>query len=116
MPFGQFQKYPIRIVGTPTRAMNSHLDSFIGTHETTADSGFASSLTSLVSALFSKRAKFKHHIIADRVLTSVLDNSDSWFKEATKLPATQSWEDLDEGWVREASGDSVFLVRQSDEL
>ncbi|KAM7184497.1 hypothetical protein V8F33_012958 [Rhypophila sp. PSN 637] len=25
-------------------------------------------------------------------------------------------EDLDEGWVREASGDSIFLVRQSDEL
>lgn len=25
-------------------------------------------------------------------------------------------EDLDEGWVREASGGSIFLVRQSDEL
>jgi hypothetical protein len=83
----------------PTLAVNSPLGSFIGMHETASDYGFASSLTSVVSALFSKRAKSKLYIVADRVLTSVLDNSDSWFKEATKLPATQSWieQQIDQG-------------------
>lgn len=83
----------------PTKAVNSPLGSFIGTHETASDAGFVSSLTSLVSAVFSKRAKSKLHIVADRVVTSVLDNSDSWFKEATKLPATQSWieQQIDQG-------------------
>ncbi len=83
----------------PTQAVNSPLSSFMGMHETVSDSGFASSLTSLVSAVFSKRAKSKLHMVADRVLTSILDNSESWFKEATKLPTTQSWieQQIDQG-------------------
>lgn len=75
----------------PTLAVNSPLESYIGVHQRASSSGFASALTSLMSAGFSKRAKTKLHITADRVMTSILDNSDGWFEEATRLPATRSW-------------------------
>jgi len=93
------QNYHDPLWTKPTQTVNSPLDSFIGMHETASDSGFASILTSLVSAVFSKRAKSKLHIVADRMLTSVLDNSDNWFKETTKFLATQSWieQQIDQG-------------------
>jgi hypothetical protein len=52
-----------------------------------------------MSAGFSKRTKTKLHIIADRVMTSALDNSDGWFEEATRLPATRGWieQQIDQG-------------------
>jgi len=83
----------------PTQAVDSPLHSYTGIHQTASSSGFASGLTSLMSAGFSNRAKTKLHIIADRATTSGLDNSDGWFAEATRLPATRGWieQQIDQG-------------------
>jgi len=66
-------------------------DSYTGEHHTASNSGFGSSLTSLISAGFSKRAKTKIRVATDHVKTYTLDNSDFWFEEATGLEATRVW-------------------------
>lgn len=64
---------------------------YTGEHYAASDVGFVSALTSLVSARFSKGAKLKTCIATDQVKIYTLDNSDDWFDEATKLPATREW-------------------------
>ena len=83
----------------PAQAVTSSLHSYTGMHQTASSSGFASGLTSLMSAGFSKRAKTRLYIVADSVVTSALDNSDGWFKDATQLPATRAWieQQIDQG-------------------
>jgi hypothetical protein len=66
-------------------------DSYTGEHHTTINSGFSSTLTSLMSAGFSKRARTKIRVTTDHVKTYTLDNCDGWFDEITSLPATRSW-------------------------
>lgn len=73
------------------RALLSVLDSFTGEHETASHSTFNASLTSLLSASFSKRAKINIRVATDRVKTYTLDNSDNWFDEAIGLAATRAW-------------------------
>ncbi|KAI8710441.1 hypothetical protein NCS52_01574300 [Fusarium sp. LHS14.1] len=73
------------------RVLISLLDSYTGDHETASRSAFTTSITSLLSAGFSKRAKTKICVATDRVKTYTLDNSDSWFDEAIGLAATRCW-------------------------
>ncbi|KAH7131155.1 hypothetical protein EDB81DRAFT_808007 [Dactylonectria macrodidyma] len=73
------------------RVLVSLLDSYTGEHETASHSAFNASFTSLLSAGFSKRAKMKIRVATNRVKTYTLDNSDSWFDEATGLRATRVW-------------------------
>lgn len=54
-------------------------------------SRFGPTLTSLISARFSKYAKWKVCVAAEHVKTYTLDTSDNWFEEATRLPATRAW-------------------------
>ncbi|KAK5994025.1 hypothetical protein PT974_07465 [Cladobotryum mycophilum] len=75
----------------PAKAVIVVRETYTGVHETTSHSSFGSSLTSLLSTQFSKRAKKTVRVIASQVTTSMLDNSDSWFEEATRIPATQTW-------------------------
>ncbi|KAI0854038.1 hypothetical protein F5Y00DRAFT_222163 [Daldinia vernicosa] len=69
----------------------SDRSTYAGEHLIGSGSNFGSTLTSLISARFSKQTKSKIRVTADHVKTYTLDNSDSWFEEATHLPATQSW-------------------------
>lgn len=66
-------------------------DSYTGEHQTAINSGFGSTLISLISAGFSKRAKMNIRVAAEQVKTYTLDNSDCWFEEATGLEATRAW-------------------------
>lgn len=66
-------------------------DSYTGEHHTASKSSFGSTLTSLISAGFSNRAKTKIRIATEQVKTYSLDNSDFWFEEATRLEATRTW-------------------------
>jgi hypothetical protein len=65
----------------------------------TRSSGFATALTSLMSAGFSKRANTQVRIKAERVQTHTLENSSEWFREAASCEATQRWAEraIDQG-------------------
>ncbi|KAI1741793.1 hypothetical protein F4680DRAFT_415125 [Xylaria scruposa] len=73
---------------------------FTGENLVASDYGFKSTLTSLLSARFSKREKSKLYVTTEDFKTYTLDNSDSWFDEAVRLPATQSWAEraIDRGY------------------
>ncbi|WAO94559.1 Hypothetical protein NCS54_01214800 [Fusarium falciforme] len=87
------------------RVLVSLLDSYTGQHETASRSAFNASLTSLLSASFSKRAKMKICVATDRVKTYTLDNSDSWFDEAIGQAATR-------GWIERAldRGEDIYMI------
>lgn len=65
--------------------------SYSGEHSAGSGFGFSSTLTSVVSAGFSKRAKAKVRVVTDQVKTYILDNSDGWFEEATRATAARAW-------------------------
>lgn len=66
--------------------------------------GFTTKLTSLMSSGFSKRANAKVRIETDTVKTYILDNSASWFTEATKFEDTRRWIE------RALGGDGIYLI------
>jgi hypothetical protein len=82
------------------QALISLRGSYTGTYQTDTSSGFGSALTSLMSAAFSKHAKTKVRVATDRVTTYILQNSDRWFEEATKMLPTRSWieRQVDQGY------------------
>ncbi|KAH6635865.1 hypothetical protein F5144DRAFT_159504 [Chaetomium tenue] len=73
------------------RVLESLRDSYTGEHHVASYSSFASTLTSLVSITFAKRAKAKIRVTTEHVKTYTLDNSERWFEEATRVPATRAW-------------------------
>jgi hypothetical protein len=64
---------------------------YTGEHQTTGHSAFGTTLTSLMSASYSKRAGAKFCVATDCLKTHALDNSDSWFDDVTSLSGTRSW-------------------------
>ncbi|KAI0109670.1 hypothetical protein GGR51DRAFT_512373 [Nemania sp. FL0031] len=77
--------------GSQPSILLSNRTMFTGEHLVAGGSNFGSVLASLVSAQFSKQAKLKISVTTEHVKTYTLDNSDSWFEKATRLPATQTW-------------------------
>ncbi|ROT37124.1 hypothetical protein SODALDRAFT_188594 [Sodiomyces alkalinus F11] len=77
--------------GKSPEAVVSARHSFAGFSEQGTTSSFASALTSLMSAGFSRRAKTRLRVDADAVRTYTLDNSEEWFNEAASLVATRRW-------------------------
>ncbi|WKT54201.1 hypothetical protein QSH57_004785 [Fusarium oxysporum f. sp. vasinfectum] len=73
------------------RALVSLLDSYTSEHQAASQSAFSATLTSLISAAFSKRARMKVRVATDHIKTYTLDNSDDWFNKVTCLPATRAW-------------------------
>jgi len=69
----------------------SFRESYAGEHHAASCSGCGSTLTSLASAGFSKRAKVKIRVTTEHVKTYTLDNSECWFEEVTCLQATRAW-------------------------
>ncbi|KAH8198864.1 hypothetical protein TruAng_006972 [Truncatella angustata] len=69
------------------------------------NSGFKSTLTSLISAGLSKHSKTELSITTDSASTLTLDNTQGWFKEAMHLPSTRSWieQRIDEG-------DNIYMI------
>ncbi|KAL2168569.1 hypothetical protein VTG60DRAFT_7174 [Thermothelomyces hinnuleus] len=89
-------EYPHQNYHDPPSASQPHVlvslrGSYNGEHQSASKSAFASTLTSLLSAGFSKREKMKICVTTEQVKTYALDNSDSWFEEATRLQATRAW-------------------------
>ncbi|KFY41368.1 hypothetical protein V495_04961 [Pseudogymnoascus sp. VKM F-4514 (FW-929)] len=66
-------------------------DSYTSENNAGGKSGFSSSLTSLLSARVSKRAKKKVLITTEQMKRYILDNSDLWFERATRIQATRVW-------------------------
>ncbi|PNP82361.1 hypothetical protein FNYG_04296 [Fusarium nygamai] len=73
------------------RALVSLLDSYTSEHQAASISASSATLTSLISAALSKRARMKARVATDHIKTYTLDNSDDWFNKATCLPATRAW-------------------------
>jgi hypothetical protein len=75
---------------TPKPAVSPR-EAFVGLNHKSSNASFASALTSLMSAGFSKRAKAQVKITAECVKTHTLDNSDEWFNKAMEILATKTW-------------------------
>ncbi|KAB5549408.1 hypothetical protein GE09DRAFT_1223246 [Coniochaeta sp. 2T2.1] len=99
------RSYHDPLASSPPPMLTSRHASYTGEQHASITSGFGSILTSLWSAGFSKRAKMKIRVTTEDVKTYVLDNSDTWFDEATRLPATRLW--LKQAFDR---GQDVYMV------
>lgn len=86
-----YQNYHDPPATSQPRVLISLRNSYTGEQHVTSKSGFGSTLTSLVSADFSKRTKMKIRVTTDHVKTYILENSDHWFEQATHLEATRAW-------------------------
>lgn len=80
-------------------------EAFTAVHQDDSKSRFALSLTSLMSAGFSKRAETKIRIVSDLVKSYYLAKPDDWFEEATQVQATRQW--LERKYDR---GYAVFMI------
>ncbi len=89
----------------PPKQITSRRESYVGAREEGSNATFGSSLTSLMSAGFSKQAKLQMKITAEQVTTYTLDNSDGWFDSATSLPATRTW--IERAIDR---GDDIYMI------
>ncbi|PWI64022.1 hypothetical protein PCL_00443 [Purpureocillium lilacinum] len=76
---------------TPPITFISTRSSYTGEHHATHDASYHSTLTSLLSTRFSKGTKLKVRVTTGQFRAYTLDNSDAWFDEATRLPATRVW-------------------------
>ncbi|KAB5581200.1 hypothetical protein GE09DRAFT_988271 [Coniochaeta sp. 2T2.1] len=90
---------------SPPPMLTSLHASYTGEQHVSNTSGFGSTLTSLLSAGFSKRAKTRTRVTTEHVKTYILDDSDAWFDEATRLPVTRRW--LERAFDR---GQDVYMV------
>ncbi|KAG7424475.1 hypothetical protein Forpi1262_v014529 [Fusarium oxysporum f. sp. raphani] len=77
-------------IETPKSAVSAR-EAFVGLNDKSSNVSFASALTALMSAGFSKRAKAQVKITAECVKTHTLDNSDEWFSKAMDILATKVW-------------------------
>ncbi|EXM14337.1 hypothetical protein RAB80_016453 [Fusarium oxysporum f. sp. vasinfectum] len=85
------QSYHDPLYAETPKSTVSTRETFVGLNHKSSNTSFASALTSLMSAGFSKRAKAQVKITADCVKTYALDNSDDWFTKATDILATKTW-------------------------
>lgn len=74
----------------PCELISPH-ESYNGEHQSTSKSAFTLTLTSFLSASFSKREKKKISVATEHVKSYSLGNSDGWFEEVTCLQATRAW-------------------------
>ncbi|PWI64609.1 hypothetical protein PCL_09503 [Purpureocillium lilacinum] len=89
----------------PPPTFTSTRSAYTGEHHAASDVSLRSTLTSLLSTRFSKGAKLKVRVTTGQFTAYTLDNSDSWFDEVTRLPATRVW--IERAIDR---GDDVYLV------
>ncbi len=75
----------------PPKSIVSLRDSYVGLQQRGSHASFASTLTSLMSAGFSKRAKTQVRVSAEQVTTYTLDSSDDWFERAMQISDTRTW-------------------------
>jgi hypothetical protein len=78
---------------------------FTSENQNSTNASFGSTLTSLISAGFSKRAKSKIHIAPAHGTTYSLDNSEAWFDEAVGLSDTRRW--IEKAALR---GDNIYMI------
>lgn len=76
---------------TPPTTLASTRSAFNGEHHAACDASFRSTLTTLISARLSRGNKLKVRVTAGQLRTYTLDNSEAWFDDATRLPATRAW-------------------------
>ena len=89
----------------PPKQLMTRRDAYSGTSQESTKSGFSSTLLSLMSLGFSKRAQQEVHISTERVQTYLLEQPRDWFKAATGLDETRKW--LETAFDQ---GDDVFLI------
>ncbi|KAH6681180.1 hypothetical protein F5X68DRAFT_212083 [Plectosphaerella plurivora] len=77
--------------GASPEAVVSVQNSFVDSSGQRANSGLASSLTSLLTWSLSRRAKTEVQVEAETTTTYTLRNSEKWFTEAISLPGTRRW-------------------------
>ncbi|PWI64612.1 hypothetical protein PCL_09506 [Purpureocillium lilacinum] len=90
---------------TPPSTFASTRSAYSGEHQAAYGAGFRSTITSLLSARFSKGTKLNVRMTTCQFRTYILDNSDAWFDEITRLPATRVW--IERAIDR---GDDVYLI------
>jgi hypothetical protein len=78
---------------------------FTSENQNSTHASFGSTLTSLMSAGFSKRAKSKIHIAPAHGTNYSLDNSGAWFDKAVSLPDTRRW--IEKAASR---GDNIYMI------
>lgn len=66
-------------------------ESYTGDRTSNNSLRLGSSLSSLLSAGFSKQTKTRTQITTEHAKTYTLANSDAWFDDATQLPAARAW-------------------------
>ncbi|KJK73790.1 hypothetical protein H634G_10935 [Metarhizium anisopliae BRIP 53293] len=89
-------EYPYQDYHDPPSSQQPNLllsfhDAYVAEHHEARVSSFGLTLTSLISARFAKHAKLKIRVNAEQLKTYALDNSEHWFEEVTRLPATRAW-------------------------
>lgn len=89
----------------PPKQVVSPRDCYIGLDQKSAGASFESALTSLISVRFSKHAKTKVQVTADKITTYTLDNSDEWFENAVRIPSTRTW--IERALDRE---DDIYMI------
>jgi len=85
------QNYHDPLPASQPHELVSLRESYSGERSAGNSLGFSSTLTSAVSAGFSKRASTRVRVATNHVKTYILDNSDGWFEEATQLVPTRAW-------------------------
>ena len=85
------QRYHDPPSANPPKSIVSQRDSYVGLQHRGSDASFTSTLTSLISAGFSKRAKTQVRVSAEQVTTYTLDSSDDWFEGVMRMSATRTW-------------------------
>lgn len=78
---------------------------FTSNNQNSSNASFGSTLTSLMSAGFSKRTKSKIHIAPAHGTNYSLDNSEAWFDKAVSLSDTRRW--IEKAALR---GDNVYMI------
>lgn len=76
---------------TPPITLASTRSAYAGEHHAASDASFRSTLTALMSARLSKGTKLKVRVTTGQLRMYTLDNSEAWFDETTRLPATRAW-------------------------
>ena len=92
-------------LSNPPSSIVSHRDRYTGYQHGGTRSNFSTTLTSLLSSAFSKRANSRTRIETTQVKTYTLENSSKIFEEAMKIDSTRKW-------IEKAidDGDDVYLI------
>jgi hypothetical protein len=91
------------IAEAPTSIVADFL--FTSDEQNSTNASFGSTLTSLMSTGFSKRAKSKIHITPAHGTNYFLDNSEAWFDKVVSLSDTRRW--IEKAALR---GRSIYMI------